>query len=358
MLAPISVTSLGSVKWLGLALLLGPPEPDAVEVQRPGEAVTWALEWRAPRECPSREELVRDIREYLPELEEPPEQASRATLRITAEVVASAESWSARVRVSGPDGDRERWFSAPVCSELADATALITAVALDPVLVSRRVTSWTAGPVAEPQPEPEPEPEPKPEPEPEPEPESIVSVADLDDAVGPSDRKPRTVELGLRVEGAGGWGPTSTGYGAIGAGFAVFEGLWRWQLEGGWWIPRTIELTDGRAGRFQAWWVGTRGCVVPSVAKLEFPLCPGVEIGQVVGQGVAPTTNTQRESYAWLAGVIGQGINWVIVERLALTAEVALLIPVTRGTFSIDGQRLQGIVPAGFRGVLGVELRL
>ncbi|KIG14100.1 hypothetical protein DB30_07096 [Enhygromyxa salina] len=346
--------------WLALALLLGPATPETVPVQRPGDPVTWVFEWRAPPACPGREQLIARIHEYLPQLEDPPEQAAHAMLRISAEVVVAGDTWQANVRVSGRDGDQARSFSAPSCTELADASALIAAVALDPVLAARSVAlTLEPAPTSPPDPTPEPDPDPDPEPQrPRPEPPAGDSVPTTSIVISEPPPPPRNFQIGLRLQGHASYGPTTTGYAGIGGGLALFDGLWRWQLEGGWWTPRRVNLSDGRAGRFQAWWVGTRGCVVPSAGALEFPLCPGVEAGQVIGEGIEPTTNRSKARYAWVAGVLGQGLNWVITDRVALSTEATLLVPFTRGQFSIDEQALQAITPVGVRAMFGLEVRI
>ncbi|PRP95114.1 hypothetical protein [Enhygromyxa salina] len=351
------------MKWFALALLLNFAAPDPVPVQRPGDAVTWMFEWRAPAGCPDREQIIERIREYLPQLEDPPTRAAHAMLRIAAEVVVAGDTWQAHLRVSGRDGDQVRSFSAASCSELADASALIAAVALDPVLTARSVAA-AAAPAPALAPPPSPEPDPTPEARPAPQPPRPTAPQPGSEGVPAtsvviSEPPPtRNFKVGLRAQGHGSFGPTTTGYAAVGGGLALFDGLWRWQVEGGYWIPRRVSLADGRAGRFQAWWVGTRGCVVPSVNSLEFPLCPGVEAGQVIGAGIEPTTNRSRARYAWVAGVLGQGVNWVITDRVALATELTLLLPFTRGQFAIDGQAIQSITPVGVRGMLGLELRM
>jgi hypothetical protein len=332
-----------------LGLILGFAEPPPI--QRPGDPVLWAFEWEAPPECPSRGEVIVSVQSYLPELDDPPLSPSRADLRVVVSVTADDAGWAATVRMSGRDGASERSFSAPVCAELAEATALITAVALDPVLVARRVTEQPEAVSIEPPAQPPPvEPEP---PEP-PEPQTDLDLV-LSDPTEPT--RPRTVKFGVGLFGTGAWGPASAGFGGLAGSFAVFAGLWRWQLEGGWSIPRTLALDDGRRGRVQAWWLGTRGCVVPALRTIELPLCPGVEAGQVFARGLAPTTNVSNGMQPWAAIVLGQGLRWPFLDRLALTVEAAVLVSLVRGRFTIGDETLASLTPVGFRGALGLELR-
>ncbi len=342
------------MKWLALALLLAPSEPPAVEVQRPGEPVLWALDWRAPEGCPTRTELLERVRSYLPEIEDPPAEVPRARLRVEASVEPIAAEWAVRMRMSGEQGSSERRFSASTCDELADAVALVMAVSLDPVIAAREVARASAAArLAIPEPEPELEPE-QPRDVREPEVVSHSSVSDDDE---PEPATPRDFLIGLRVFGGGGFGPTTTGYGSLGAGVALFGPRWRWSLDGGGWLPRTIR-TDQAAGRFWGFWVGTRGCFVPGRDTLEVPLCGGVELGSVRAAGLEPALNPRDANYLWAAASASVGVAWVITERVALVADVAALLPFLVGDFRVGDQSLQRTVPFGMRATLGLELRL
>src|SRR5690606_5508648 len=115
--------------WLPLGLILGCAQP-APSTQRPGVPVVWSFEWEAPPSCPSRAEVIDGVRSYLPEIDDPPTAPTRADLRVAVSVAADDAGWTATLRMSDRDAESERRFSAPNCVELAEATALITAVAL------------------------------------------------------------------------------------------------------------------------------------------------------------------------------------------------------------------------------------
>jgi hypothetical protein len=343
------------VKWLALALLLASPAEPSVEVQRPGEPVLWALDWDAPASCPTRTDFLVRVRSYVPALEEPPLEVPRARLRIDAKIEQVSGMWTVQLAMSGEHGSSERSFSASTCEELADAVALVTAVSLDPVVTAREVAEARAAalPVAPPL-------EPL-EDEPEPEPPVEVREPDVELVSSPPDElepaAPREFRIALRVTGGGGFGPTLTGYGALAAGFALFGRRWRWSLDGGGWLPRTIR-SEQAAGRFWGWWVGTRGCFVPRLSTVEFPLCAGLELGQVRAAGLQPALNTRAAAYPWIAASVGGGISWVIVDRVAIVADVAALVPFIAGDFQVGEQTLQRLVPVGVRAMLGLELRL
>jgi hypothetical protein len=341
--------------WLALALLLAPPDRSVVEVQRPGEPMLWALDWNAPASCPTRADVIARIRSYIPAIDEPPLQVPRARLRVDASVEQLADAWTVRLDMSGEDGSTERSFSAASCEELADAVALVAAVSLDPVVVAREIADDPPAVVAEQPVEPAAEPTNDLEPAPpvlEPSPSRLEPTPD---EIDPS--RDRNFQIGLRVFGGGGFGPTATGYGALGAGAALFGRLWRWSLDGGGWLPRTIR-SEQAAGRFWGWWLGTRGCVVPSRRSIEFPICAGLELGQVRATGLAPALNTRAANYPWVAASIGGGVTWVIIERVAIFVDAAALVPFISGDFRVDDQTLQRLIPIGMRASLGIEVRL
>jgi hypothetical protein len=343
------------VNWLALVLLLAPPDGSAVEVQRPGEPVLWALDWNAPASCPDRDDVITRIASYLPTLEQPPRQVPRARLRVDASVEQIADAWTVRLSMSGEHGGTVRSFSATTCEELADAVALVAAVSLDPVVVARELVevplagaitqpiTQPIGPVAAPEVDLEPAPD-----------ELELTLSLLEPAPDPI--VARNFGIGLRAFGGGGYGPTTTGYASLGAGAAMFGRLWRWSIDGGGWLPRTIRSEDA-AGRFWGWWLGTRGCVVPSRRMIELPLCAGLELGQVRALGVAPARNTRTGSYPWAAASISGGVTWVIIERVAIFVDAAALVPFFSGDFRVGDQSLQQVVPIGVRASLGVELR-
>ncbi|MFV8752594.1 hypothetical protein ACNOYE_18760 [Nannocystaceae bacterium ST9] len=339
------------------------PEVREVPVQRPSDPVSLVFDWRAPAACPDRERLLTRLATLLPALPDELPSQGTAELRVVARVEPGqpGESpWMVELELTSPDGSRTRRFGASDCEDAAAAAVLVVAVALDPVLVATRLAE-ASEPAPEPEPELEPEPEPELEPAVAPEPELPRPRSRSGEAITiePDDEpRARPPRFGLRVFGTGGWGPTNTGFGGIGGSFAVFDRLWRWELAAGWSIPRVVRLADDRGGSFDGWWLGTRGCFVPELRAFEFPLCPGIELGQVRGRGLPPTDNPERASIPWIAPVLGQGFTWSPIDRLALGIDLALVVPIGRGSFVIDEREVQRLPLVGARALLGVELRL
>ena len=360
-----------------LAILFGDPTGE-VPVQRPSDHESWALEWTAPEGCPDRAAMLDRLAAHLPGAAAPADGPGRVDLRIRVEIEASGDRYVARLETSGQDGNDARSFSAASCEDLADAGALIIAVALDPVLAAATVRERTTAP------EPAPTPTSVPV---EDTSAAVVEPAEADareeDPKDPKDeenegrvRRPRGQDdddgeapsrdfvIGVGLSGTVSWGPITEAVGGLLGTFSLTsrEGPWRWQLEGGWWAPRTLRFIDDRGGRVQGWHVGTRGCYVlrgatTRVAPPELPLCLGFEAGQVSAEGLPPTTNIQRQRLPWVAPTVSAGLRWPFLPWLALAMDLSVSMPLFRGRFTIGDTQLTAIAPVPVGGVLGLEAR-
>jgi hypothetical protein len=351
-----------SPSWWLSTLLLTNSAVERAPIQQPAEPVELVLIWESPATCPDRDRLIDAVRAYLPNLDDPPDQSGRAMLRVHGAVRATDDGWMVELQFTGIDTQMRREFSAASCDDLSEASALIIAVTLDPIATTLALdgTSTPASDEAvldevaldEAAPD-EPGPERGPA-EVEPAPEPVTRGTDDGTRARRDIRRPR---VGLRVFGGGGYGPTRTGYPSLGIGLAVFDGRWRAQVDGGWWTPRIRSLVDERAGRVQGFWLGARGCFIPKRDRFEFPLCVGIEAGQIRGRGVSPTRNATTAWLPWLAGSLGAGFGWAPRDRVALGVDAALLVPVIRSSFEIDALTLDAIARVGLRAALFVELR-
>jgi hypothetical protein len=355
------------------ALLFAAPP---VEVQRPhDQPPILALAWTTASAdaCPTRAQLIErvaaqgvagQIGDWVPE------RHDHAALAVEVEVDEVGDRWRARLSLTDADGRSQRSFSAESCAALADATALIIAVTLDPVAVASLHASVQAGGESQTEPvEADPvEPEPVEAEPPEPEPAELEAPSpdsdppgDLTLSITPDaeleQRWPEGLRAGFSLHGGVGWGPMAALAAAIGGRVSLFGARWRVEIGGRWATPRRIE-SNGAAGIFDAWVVEGRGCFVPTVRRLEFPLCPGVELGSVRGRGVPPTSEPLDRSFLWVAPSLSQALSWAPVERVAIGIELGLVVPVTRGGFVVGDSTINGLALVGGRALLNLELRL
>ena len=145
--------------------------------------------------------------------------------------------------------------------------------------------------------------------------------------------------------------------GQFGGRAALLGPRWRAELGGRWTTPRRLEV-NGAAGVFDAWVIEARGCFVPTARTLEFPLCPGVELGSVRGRGVTPTSDADERSFLWVAPGLSQALSWVPVERFAIGLELGLVVPLTRGDFVVAESTIASMALVGGRALLNLELRI
>jgi hypothetical protein len=102
------------------------PEPSAREVEV-------ELHWDAPEGCPSPDHIKRSINALLGDAKR---RAVTARARVTAPASAQ-KSWGIALEIASRDGEQRHALEAQSCSQLADATALLIAVTVDPVAVAR-----------------------------------------------------------------------------------------------------------------------------------------------------------------------------------------------------------------------------
>ena len=335
------LTATAALTWLG------PP------VQRPSETVP--LRWEAPAGCPDEGELRDRVEVLVPgALDKRDGQQSR----IDARVEAGDRGFEATVTIAGAGGERVRSLSSDECEILADAVALVVSVALDPVLSAEQLRDRGPSPGEGEPGEVEPEPAPD---------EGAGKPHEPDEPDAPAPPEPPPVDrartpprVALRAFGAGAYGPTSQAHAGIGGVAALFGRRWRAELAVAWSIPRIVRTEVG-GGTFDGWTLGARGCYVPALGKefrVEFPVCPYAEIGQVRGRGLSNLPVSLEASFPWVALGLAQGLWFVPVKRFAFGFELSLGAALTRGAFVIEGQTIEELAPFGFRGLFGLELRV
>ena len=194
-----------------------------------------------------------------------------------------------------------RSLDAAECDLLADATALLAAVAIDPVGAAARATApeeprahavsdhGAGEPAATGHPHDAASAQVV-------EPASAERAAETVAPPRASDRAAaeRTATVPRRIRGVA-RGFASGGFGALprfGAGLGAAVGLmipwFRVEATGTYWLDRRRDYADdpGVGGTFRMWAFGGRMCVEPQVRRLTIPACVGAEGGRTRSQGV------------------------------------------------------------------------
>lgn len=313
------------------------------------------LEWTAPAECPSADEVRANVAQLL--------GGASASEPVRAQVTVSREpaGFAAELVLVIGEQRSERRLVAAQCSALADAAAVVIAVTVDPVHAVGAEMREEAAPLPEPPSEPslatadaspasavaEPEPIAVP----------VVGVAPMP----PPRRVVRRPGVYLRVFGGVDYGDAPKATGALGGAIGLFGHGWRAELDASGAFPRTTELTraPGVRARLGRWSLAARGCGVPGRGRIEVPLCGAIEAGAISGEGRGETVDPQRRVLRpWIAAVLGPALAVRVVPRLAVLIGADVVVPLWRARFVIGDDTVHRPTRVGVRGLAGVELRL
>lgn len=323
------------------------------------------LEWTAPPECPTREEVQAQIVELVGR---PLGQDSTRILDVQGVIVAAPGSYTLSLRSQHPDGVvEERELSATVCRDLGEPAAVVVAIAVEgPVQGGADAPSTDVDPsppqemVAE---------APALNPVTNTLPLSTESLPSpgVDDERAPMRRwrprqpQPAPTSDGLTrfVVGVSG-GLTGGSLPRVGPMVQGSVGLLRPGLRLDLVVAHAFRRTLSRGtdgSDFALTVVRPELCVRPGRAKWRIPVCAGPELGVLRAWGgrVASPNSAIR---LWMAIAAGTGLVWAPhhVVALRLRGE-AVVAPVRRG-FTIDGLTVYTTGVFGGRASLGIEIRL
>jgi hypothetical protein len=166
----------------------------------------------------------------------------------------------------------------------------------------------------------------------------------------------------LRLLGVGDVGSVAGGTGGVAGGGALLGRGWRVELSALWLAPRTrvVDADAGLSARVGLVAGALRGCAVPGLRRLEFPVCAGLEVGALRGRGEGEGLGIPRvDALGWVAAVVGPAVAWPVTRRLALVLQVDAVVPLLRPRFEVGGfGPVHETGAAAGRAALGVEVRL
>lgn len=342
------------------------------------------VRWRGDPRCPEAE-FQGSLARYLAEASE------RRPVEVTAEVRRDGEArWSASLELTTADGRSARTLRGRSCAEVSDAAAFVTAVVVDPGVLTRpapgaivpapaeeeaspaegdapeEIVDMTSGP-GEMSPRTGSEPAGvgpavgQDELELSPGTPALEPVAAVGSELspGPEPRPPAGRRGFVRVAG----GLEALGMPGVGPQLGLTTGLlgarWRAELTGMYRAPTTrfTDVDPSAGARVRLWTVGVRGCWVPPTRGVEVPLCGGLEAGQALGEGVG-YAGAQADRIPWVAALLGPALAWAPRPWLALWLGVDLALPLRQASFSADGLgTMFESAPVSLRAALGLEIR-
>ena len=290
----------------------------------------FALEWSAPKGCPSRAEVLARMTRLLGK---PPGTAGEPALSVRGEVSELPSQPRERFRVRllsrTAEGPSERTVDGVSCERVTDAAVLILAMAIDAEAVAARLN-------APPPPELPSRREPAPAPEPAARPLALWARAG---ALADAGALPRI----------------NPGF-ALGIGVSVSR-VW-FEAEGRKWLAQRIEAPDrpGAGGRFERQAVLLRTCFEFKAGSFSGGPCAGTTVGWMSGQGYG-ISDPEDGGSAWAEAFAGGALRQRMSELFALRVDLDAVTPLVNPRFSIGGVGSVHRAPFVFgRGALALEL--
>jgi hypothetical protein len=352
-----------SLGVLGATAGLQTGQPDAAQVS-----------WAAPVGCPNRSAVVAGVEALLGR----PLDSKRVAIRAAGEVERIEDQrWLLRLTTRSPTGERERVLEGTTCQELAEVAIVLVAIAIDPSVEVPQgpgdlveASSQDSDPGDDRVEEPptaerdavdeglESHETPELPPAAEPEPAEPAALPE-EDPVSADDGARRVLQGSASVATGLLVGPLP----GVAPGVRVSGGL-RWRsfgvaLGGSHWFERKVRLPPAEVvgGDLHLTTADLRLCAVPSVRRLELPLCTGAEIGALAGRGVG-VSNPQRRRALWAAWVADVGVTFMPWPWVGFGARTVLVVPLTRSTFELDGVgTVHAVGTIGFQALAGIEFR-
>ncbi len=294
----------------------------------PSDPAAVRLEWIAPVECPSRLDVQQRIHDHL---KSDPSAQLQGPIDARVRVDVGDAGLVARLEVTAPSGVSVRTLEADRCPAIADATALIVAMA------AGATPRLDATPEADDEP-PQTASIPKP---PVPPVSDTPSTAPSTPPPPPSSPTPSSSaprRIGAHLQGHGGWagGGIATVGASLGGGAGLRIGRWRLDLVGRYWFARRISPPDRDelGANVRLWTLGSRVGPALRWRNFEFPLQLGVDGGRARARGFG--VSTPRASVRpWLSVGAFPGALWLPSPRFGVGLAAELSTVLVRPRFAI-----------------------
>jgi hypothetical protein len=312
------------------------------------QATDLSFTWKAPPECPD-EGYVRGAIDRL--LAGGPRTSSRVDAR--AEVARSGARWRVTLVTVRDGASGQREVEAGSCRSLADATALIVALTVDPTRVAANrpqpvdassaldagvaadaeVPSDAAGapPIEAPVPPP-PATTPPPNTPPQAAPRKVgVSRPPS----SPSGRRPEIHGALFALLGGDRGTLPSTAYG-VALGGALLIGPLRVEVYGSYWPPQyAYESRTLEGGSVRLYAGGVRGGYGLTRERIELMPCVGFEGGALYAEGINAVSNGSATG-PWLALTGDARVSIRLAARFRLAVDLGFGLPLRRDSFVLD----------------------
>jgi hypothetical protein len=345
--------------WLALVLLAAAP----ARAQAPVD-----LTWTAPPGCPDTASVLAEVERLLGA------SARREDrVRVRGTMVRQGPRLWLTLETTTREGDASRTLEGGSCEALAQAGALVIAMAIDPEAVALTQAGLEAPPDDPPDTERTPDEAPPPlEPdvasEDEPDPVPVIEPARTSDSSvsreAPSASAPGDVRFVLAAHALVGVGPLPSASPGASLALGVRVGPVELTASGAIFGEQGARLATAPTigGTFGLAYARLRGCVPFFEELVSFGACLAIEGGATWGRGEG-VPRVQSGTAPWIALAGGLEARLRIVDALALSVMADLQVPILRSPFelAIDGMPTAVHTPFEIGGVFGaglvVELR-
>lgn len=309
-----------------------------------------SVSWQAPEDCPDAEAVAARVAQLIGRTPGPGE------LRVVGLVTAVEGGYALALHVEAAGLVDDRRLVADRCDALADTTALVASLSVDPVATATAidvpaVVASHAGTASDPV-GGDPSGPPVTGETPSAPPAPSVRTPAPRRAAGP-------VGVWTRIGGGGQFGAVPGWTGGFELAVAVGVRRLRGELAGAWWIPRRVDRSVPSL-RVQLGTVAARVCATLPSGPVDLVACGGPEVGIMrgdVGGGLV-------RQPLWFAITALAGVRAPLSPRFSLWVGVAAVAPVRYPRFRLvdpsGAQQREVYRPAtaGVRALLGVEVRL
>jgi hypothetical protein len=299
------------------------------------------LEWVAPEECPDAAHVEREVERLLADVS----TGGGPYLQARAEVHGDESGvWHVDLRTTGPEGPGLRTVTAESCQALADATALILALAVDPERVAANDSTRSSASQTPPPPP------------------SENAAAGPKSTVPPPTTSPRAVRVAVVASALLDIGSLPTAAPGVAATLTVGPGAFpplRFEIGAGVFLDEAATRPLERSGTFSLRTFDANGCLVAPAGRLEIGGCAGAELAWISAVGLSESVTTRGEA-EWMVLRVRATAAYLVSSVWAVRADAGVGLDLLRPEFVSAGAD-PGLIfqPARFtgQGSLGMELR-
>jgi hypothetical protein len=247
--------------------------------------------------------------------------------------------------VSGESGEHRRSLDAEQCEALADVTALVWALGLDPTGLDDEAEAETAPELGRSVSRSIENPE-----------ASISRQLTRETKKPPRHAAQDGVGFGIRLLAGGEYGALPGGSGGGRLVGALLTRRFRFEAMGSYWLPRPARMgTQGVGADVRLTTGGADGCVrLYAGRSIEFPICVGAEMGLMRADTVG-TATPKRAHAAFASARLSPAVAWRVADWVGLWLGVEGFVALARPQFEIGESAVFLPQPVGIRAFAGVE---